>query len=378
MKVVPYTDAWHERVLDFRHRVYPANPWSHQDLHFRWRFLDNPHDRQPFYLLAVQDDRIIGQWAGLHDRVWSHDRVWPVVWMVDLVVAPEHRDTMAAMALFRAAMAARRNLLVIGAPAFMLPFYQVFRWQRLAVADTFYSVFRPSPLLELAGQGPSGPRLRALRLADHLLPLAHRVARAVAPRPPVQILPAFSDLHDALFDDLRARMGVTSQRRAAELRWKFDQRPCGHHLSLGLHHADGRLRAYMVLKLRRRPQVARWAEVADFLVDPEDTEAFDALVAHARARTQAAGLDFLRLRCSLPQHTTRLRQPWWVRRVRAPMDDLFVHAAGDAAGDAAGGAGAQRALTSHPWSYTAACSDTVDTGLDEWADPVPPEWTRTG
>lgn len=364
LQIVPWDQGWLPQVAAFRARMYPDNRWGATPAHLRWRFLDGPFDTTALHLLAVRDGQIVGQWAGLPDRLLSADQDWPVTWMIDLVVAPEHRDTMAAAALFRAASASGRTLLAIGATEAVLPFYGVFRWRRRAIADTFYRVLRPAPAARLAGQALEGPMARLAPLADHLLPLAHRLSgRGSAEVEPLRVL---SDEVDDLCQELRPRLGLHFDRGGRWQRWKLDHRPCGRHLVLAMRRPGGRLRGLVVVKLRQRPGVARWAELSDLLVDPQDGAAFDALV---RAGTRAAldaGADLLRLRCSLPAHTARLRPPWWVRRTRTPVDDLFLH----------GPPAVLSALERGPWHLTAAASDTVDTGLDEWegAAPSAPPW----
>ena len=364
LQIVPMTPDWLPRVAAFRARVYPDNRWGHDLGHLRWRFLDAPSDLPPLYLLAVRGDEILGQWAGLPDRLRAGDQELPVTWMVDLVVAPEHRDTMAAAALFRAAGATDRLLLAIGATEAVLPFYGVFRWQRRAIADTFYRVLRPGPAAALAGLPLEGARARLLPVADRLLPWVHRAhARAGGEVEPLSVL---GPEIDALCEELRPRLGVHFDRGARWMRWKLEQRPCGHHRVLVLRHPGGRLRGLVVIKLRSRPGVARWAELAELLVDPADGAAFDALADAGTQAALAAGADLVRLRCSLPAHTTRLRPPWWIRRVRSPIDDLFLSPSAEACAPLLAGA----------WHLTAAASDTVDTGLDEWeaAAPTAPPW----
>ncbi|RME29355.1 MAG: GNAT family N-acetyltransferase, partial [Deltaproteobacteria bacterium] len=326
-------------MLQFRRRVYPDNDRAGDDAHFRWRFLRtagaDTSPRAPFTLLAVEGDEILGQWAGIDDRVWAGGRTWPVTWMVDLVVAPEHRDTMAAMALMREAVTAGRTLLATGVPARLLPFYEVFRWRRIPVGGSFYAVCRPRPLVDLAHAGdadsPATPKLPAavrtlLPLSDRLLPLLRRARSAMIPgRGSVELLPAVPDAADGLFHRLRELLAPTPVFDAAALRWKLEARPCGRHELLGLPGAGGQLRGLAVLKLRRRPGVAGWGEVAAILVHPEDGPGFHRLLGGVEERAHRHDLDFLRLRCSVPALQRRLRPPWWLRRDRPPITDLFLH-----------------------------------------------------
>ncbi|MCB9780222.1 MAG: hypothetical protein H6742_16765 [Alphaproteobacteria bacterium] len=375
MRIIPFEPAWLDRVLALRARTYGTEGHGHHERYFRWRHLAAPGGLRPFYLLAVEGEALLGQWAGMVDRLHAAPRPGEgrdidVVWTMDLVVAPEARDTMAAAALFRGAMTDGRPVLATGVSPDALPFFQGFRWRRMAVVDTFYRVFRPGRLLALAGGPAGGLKATALGGADAVLPRLWQARdRPALPRlwqardrPALVRVDTLGAEVDALYRDVRERLVVSSVRTAEALRWRLDARPCGAHRTLVLRRPDGGLRGYIVLKLRDRPGIARWGELADFLLDPDDLDGFDALVEGAAAEALALDLDFLRLRTSLPQHGARLRRPWWIRRDRAPMDDLFLWEPRDA--DVAA------ALRRRPWFLTSLAGDQVETGLDEHA-PLP-------
>ncbi len=366
MKIVEWSESWHDRVLRFRTRVFPDNPLAGDDAHFRWRFLESPGGAPPLTMLAVEGEEILGQWAGIGGRVWAAGRAWPVTWMVDLVVAPEHRDTMAAMALFRAAVHSGRTLLATGVPADLLPFYEVYRWRRIPVGGSYYAVVRPGPLLRVAEPGPSAvptgqlpPSWAAplLPLADRLGPPIRRARTLLGGRDPVVLLERVPDTVDALWSRLRDQLAPSPLLSAGALRWKLEGRPCGRHELLGLPGPDGQLRGLAVLKLRARRDAARWGELAAVLVDSDDGRGFDLLLAAAERRALALNLDFLRLRCSLPWQQRRLRSPAWLRRDRPPIDDLFVFDKDQDTADA---------LAGPAWHLPGLAADIVDTGRDEW------------
>lgn len=362
MKVIPYEPAWEARVLAQRAQAGDPGGWGPLPAHWRWRFLGHPSGLPPVAWLAVEGERLLGQWSGMRDTLHAAGRDWPCAWMVDLYVDPAARDTMAALALFRAATQSRLTLLAIGASPAVTGFFSVFRWSRLAVADTFFRVFRPGPLLALAERAAPGALAAGLPLLDATLPRAWRLRPA--PRAPrVQAVDRLGPEVDALYAALAPRLGVSSRRDAEVLRWRLDERPCGRHQAFVIRGPGDALRGYAVLKLRRRAGVACWGELADLLVDPEDGEGFLALVEACSAAALDLDLDFLRVRCALPAHTTTLRPPTWRREVRVPMDDLFAWGGGDPA--------AHAAITGHPWALTALCADQVDSGVDEWEGPPP-------
>lgn len=360
MQIIAYDPAWRDATLAFRRRMYPCNPQAGDEQHFVWR-----QERHPFgaglSLLAVQDGQVIGHWLGIPERIRCPGAVRTCQWMVDLAVAPEHRDTMAAMQLFRAAGARGENLLAIGVPEDLLPFYTVFRWQRLAIADTFFRVFQPGPSATMAER--SLPMAPLVRLADRLLPLAWRARSALRRATSVRLESQPGQEFDRLFDELAPYLGRCGDRGSAWLRWKLFDRPCGAHELLVARDPAGRLQGWIALKRRERAGKARWAEIVDFLCHPDRPALFDELVEAASSRALQAGCAFVRLRCALPEHSARLLRPSWIRQVRSPIDDLFLLPGADP--------GAREDLLGHPWHLSSGASDSVDTGQDEWADASP-------
>lgn len=360
MQIIAYDPSWRDATLAFRRRMYPTNPRAGQEDHFRWRQEQHPFG-EGCTLLAVQEQQVIGHWLGIPERVHCPGAVRACQWMVDLAVAPEHRDTMAAMQLFRAAGATGDNLLAIGVPQELLPFYTVFRWHRLAIADTFFRVFQPGPASRMAERPLPLAPLAAL--SDRLLPLAWRARGALRRSISQQAESQPGEEFDRLFLDLAPSLGRCGERGSAWLRWKLFDRPNGLHELLVARSPRGHLRGWIALKLRERAGKARWAEVVEFLCDPNDPQLFDELVEAASERSLRAGCAFVRLRCSLPEHSARLRRPYWFRQIRSPIDDLFLRPGPED--------GAQADLLGHPWHLCNGASDTVDTGQDEWAGQAP-------
>lgn len=361
MKVVAYDPTWRAATLAWRREMYPDNPLAGEEAFFHWR-----HERHPFgaplMLLAVEGDEVIGHWLGIPERLHTPLGVVELSWLVDLAVDPARRDTMAAMQLFKAVSAQGGPVMAIGVPETLLPFYSVFRWHRMAVADTFFRVFQPDATSRLAGRSLPLPSLGPL--ADRALPLCWRLRGLRRTSRGVQAEAEAGPEFDRLFADLAPRLGRCGDRGSAWLRWKLFDRPHGHHELLVARDGRGALLGWIAVKLRERRGQVRWAEVVDFLCDPADGPLFDHLVEAASDRALQAGVAFLRLRCALPEHTARLTEPLWIRQVRAPIDDLFVLPGRDPQ--------IRAALLGHPWHLGAGGSDTVDTGLDEWPAAPPP------
>lgn len=359
VQIRPFEEPQLAALLAFRRRMYPENPAAGDERFLRWRMLAHPWAPGPA-LLAWRGEEVVGSWLGLAERLSSPTGEIEAAWLIDLAVLPEHRDSMAAMLLFREAARVGLPLLAIGVPEELLSFYKVFRWQRRAVADTFYCALRPGPTLRFA-RHPRANHL-ALPLADALLPLAHRLRLGAAPRPAPRLEPAVGAEYDDFWARTAPRLGVAGRRDAAWLRWKVFERPHGQDELWSLRDRAGALRGWVALRPRRRVGQADWLDVVELLVDPEDGAAFDALVDQALRRALAWRAAFVRLRCALPAQTARLRPPLWQRRVRTPIEDLFLLPGPRSE--------ATRALEARPWHLSLGASDSVETGLDEWPRPA--------
>ena len=92
---------------------------------------------------------------------------------------------------------------------------------------------------------------------------------------------------------------------------------------------------------------ARWAEVVDYLGDPRGVTA-EVVREALRLR-----LDFVRLRCSLPEHRAALRSPFWIAHNRPVIDDLLIYSKD---------ARLQETLAAGRWHLTSIVSDRTDHG----------------
>lgn len=368
VRIEPFQEHHLPALQAFLQSCYPDSPLKADVDYFRWRFAGDPRGSSlPHYFLALNGDAVIGQWCGLDDRIWVEGTWHDCTWLIDLIVAPEYRRSAALMGVARAVMATGTLCLATGADEHVVPLYEAMRWRRYRMSETFYAPLRPSRLARLAmGTGRVSSRMAwlhpALWVSDLVVPPLRKFTAAKwrgSQDLVVEPLTEFAPEIDVLCENLLPRLGRTSDRSAAILRWKFDRRPVGEHFALALRdRRDRTLRGYLVAKWMHRQSV-RWAEVADMVVDPGDRRALGVLLRAAERTALQRRVDFLRLRCGLPEHTQALRRPAWIRKTAPVVDDVFAYSIDRALLDA---------LAAGPWHLTSLVSDRVDYGRDEWGE----------
>jgi hypothetical protein len=366
-KVATYEPRYRDQLLAFLGRAFAEYPHKSLPAYFDWMFGGNPLGSSlDAYMLLLEDDRVIGQMGTMRDRLRINGEWVDVRWVVDLNIDPAHRGGLGARQLFKRAMASARVVLATGVATHVLPIYEGLGWTRLSPVRSRYCVFRPSRLLAIARATERAPSaspslLRLLRVADHVLPAASRAQAALLRLSrngtPVHEVVRFESAWDADIRRLLEVCGVTEDRSVALLNWRFVERPLGRHRIFVLPSRDEGVRGMMALKWMARAPVARWLEVADYLVAPDDGAGFRRLADHVVAVAAASGLDFVRFRVSHPTHVGLLRRPVWLDHTRPINDDVFVFTREH---------DLLTALRSSPWHLTALASDRNETGRDEW------------
>ena len=365
MKIVPYEPAYRDSLFDFLRRAFPAYPRKYEPAYFDWMFSRNPLGSSlDTYQLLLEHDRVVGQIGTMRNRLRLGGAWVDSLSIVDLNIDPAHRGGLAARQLFKRAMASARFVFATGVAAHVVPIYDGLRWKRLTFTRSRYSVLRPSRLLALArtteGAPSVSPTLRgALGLADVVVPLARRAATIALRRAStgrVDEVAQFDPASDRELLALTESYAITEFRSAALLNWKFVDRPVGRHRILTLRSSAGGLSGLLVLKYMERPAVARWIEVADYLVAPDDAAGFRNLMDACLTIAAEERVDFVRVRLSHAGHISQLRRPTWIDYTRPFNDDVFVYSR-----EPELLASAERG----PWHLTALASDRSETGRDE-------------
>jgi len=364
VEIVPYRPEHRSELLDFLQKQFPQSPQKGVPAFFEWRFAQNPIGSSlDCYHLAIENGRIAGQLGAIRDRIWAMGRWHDCCWLVDLILAQEHRGaaSTAAVRLFRTVMKKCPLLLVTGAGPKLFRFYKALRWDYREVASTYFAVRRPGPLLALAGEtGEPRPLLKPILPLAGLAMSALQSARRAWRLPftaefEFHRLDYFGNETNDLIERLAPTFSVTSFRSSAYLNWKFNQRPEGTHFIVAARRGRGPgIDGYMTIKIMERPPHARWAEIVDFLGEPR---AIDSLLDQAAKWVSQYDVDFLRLRCSLSGHRELLRGPFWIRRNRPVIDGTFFRTED---------AELARYLAKEPWHLTSLVSDRTDHGADEF------------
>lgn len=348
---------------------YPDMPLKADKRYFDWRFVASPLGSSiDQYLLAFDGGKLIGQLAAIRDCILVENRWLPCIWITDLMVAPEHRTKMAGFRLLQAAMSADPLLFVTGVNPEAVGFYTALRWQRLSFMSTFYDVNRPGPLLQMAVGSVGGPAclsklLPLVKLVDDVLPTFQRVRLWVnGIRKGARCLETagqFNREMEAFLTHTLPRLGATFFRSTEYLQWRFDARPVGNHVTIvARNQHSGDVRGYVVVRFMERKSVARWAEIADIVVDPADMETFTVLLTAARRESLQKRVDFIRVRLSGTAQLHQLRKLRWIERARPGVDDVFVYSSDPKFLDFLG--------KKLPLYITGICSDHSDYGGDEW------------
>jgi hypothetical protein len=368
VEIVAYQPEHSAELLSFLRAQFPASPLKGDPSFFRWRFARNPLGSSlDNYHLAMENNRIVGQLGAIRDRIWARDRWLDCCWLVDLILAPEHRGarSTAALRLFQVAMKKCPLLLVTGAGPKLFRFYKALRWDYREVSGTYFAIRRPGPLLALARDaGETRPAL------EPFLPLAGLAMTALQSAwgrwrewPGVEFefdrLDRFGDESDDLIERVLPSLPATSHRSPPYLNWKFNQRPEGTHFAIAARRKGrSRIEGYMAVKIMERRPHARWAEIVDFLTDPGDPTVFAGLLGQVTRQALEADVDFLRLRCSLKEHRNLLKSPFWIHHNRPVIDGTFFRTED---------AELSRYLAEAPWHLTSLVSDRTDHGADEFA-----------
>ena len=366
MEIVSYRPEHLSELLDFLREQFPDSPQKGNRQFFEWRFSENPLGSSlDACRLAIENGRIVGQLGAIRDRLWAMNRWWDCCWLVDLILAKEHRGpgSAAVLRLFQEAIEKGSLLLITGAGPKFVRFYQTLGWSYREIAGTYFSIRRPAAALAMARDaGETHPALKPLLPFAGLAMTSLQALRGGwrhRSRDDFEygVLQAFGPEIDQLIDRVLPSLPVTSHRSAAYLEWKFNRRPEGTHVAIAARRrGQAALSGYIAVKIMERVPRARWAEIVDFLAAPEDSQVFEGLLDRAQRTAAAADVDFLRLRCSRPEHRQRLRAPFWIRHDRSVIDGTFFRTENRALSDY---------LTRQPWHLTSLVSDRTDHGRDE-------------
>lgn len=364
MVITTYSQKYWPSLSEFISASYPGMPLKSERRYFQWRFAESPlGSALDKYFLAVDDGRVVGQACTIRDRLWDGNAWSDCYWLVDLTVSPEYRRGTVGIELFQAAMNACPTILSVGFTHRTSVLHRGLKWLWGPSMTTRFVVVRPSRLAAI-GQSAVGAHAfmaAALRVSDRIVrPLQAARTRIYRFRPQklkVEAVDRFDDRFGDLFERALDWNLIQPFRSSAYLTWKFGSRPVGAHFTLVAREPGAAgIRGYMVVKLKSRPGLARWADIADFVVRPDNALAFRSLLNEAIGRAISCGVDFVRIRYSGESQIPPGIRPIGICRKR-PVDAVAFHS---------NVSNVTTQLEQRPWALTGIVSDLMDHGADEW------------
>lgn len=357
MELRRFEDSLWQPLQEFLQKCYPRSKFKADWNYFAWRFRNRPEGSSlDSYLLLLEDGKVAGQAGALRDRLWIGSRWHEVVWIVDLMVAPEHRNSLGAAQLVIAMKRLSPVVLVTGAGPHLRRFYESLGFRRVSVNRTLYLPLHPGKIGGKLGLGWCKSGL--LSFADRVLPgLFRQLANVKTWAWSFRAVDSGDRVLRKLLSSLEGCMGITSPRYPATLRWKYEDRPYGRHELVLAEDRRGRARAFGALRWFDRKGENRWIDLADFLVAPGDRASIRALAWETVRRGGMDGADFVRFRC--PRSVKRALGRFWLDRTRECVDEVFFWARDPVLGVE---------FSRGPFHLTGSVSDRTDFGSDEWGE----------
>ena len=279
-------------------RCYGHSAPYKQEARWRWQFLDAPDaDGSVPVWIALSGGEVAGQIALQPARYWIDGVSHPAGWIVDVMIAPEHRgvglghrihDAIKASGrvLFTLTMAeATRRIAEKAGCVTLNPVHQMVRVRRLrgrTLADATAPLFARRPTLRGVGRTFVGSRVGPA-LVGGAASLAASAHRALLPRIEAGDIRHVEAIDMAAVDRVFGRMTdalpALFDRSGAWCRWRFDEAPVLRYQRAALHR-DGEAQGFVVWRLPE-PAELNFGTLTTLIVDPRDEEGLLSLAAHA-------------------------------------------------------------------------------------------------
>lgn len=237
---------------------------------WRWEFVDNPSGTT-IYLAESEEGEIVCQFAGIPQRAKLEDRTVRIIHGVDSFLDPRFRRGLKSPLLIETAkgMFAHycgndedRSPLMWGYPI----------WPAWRIGKEFLDE-------------------EIVRTESKLVARPDRLRFGEAPGVEIEQVERFPDEVDELFARATESIGLVSIRDAAQLNWRFPDRP-GHDYDIALARKGGQLVGYAVLA-KSTFDDEETPLIGDWLLDPNAREAGHALRHWAWERVRARGEEAL-------------------------------------------------------------------------------------
>lgn len=313
-------------IKAFIDHSYGAGAPFKQRPRWQWQFIDTPYPAEPDGLvpvwIALKDGAVAGQIALQPGRVWLEGEPHDAGWIVDVMIAPEHRGRGLGHKIHDAMVATGRTLITLtmaeatrriaeksGACVTLGPVRQMVRVGRLSgrtVADVTGPIFDRRPKLRGIGRAFTGSGVGPAAAAA-IASIAAAGQRLTLPKSPKAEIRRVDAIDPAVADRLFARevaaMPALWDRGGAFCSWRFDRVPdlrYGRALLMRGGVAEGQL----VWRLPE-PVELNVGTITDILADPADTQGIEALAAYA-VREMAPRTEAIIAGASHPAHVRAL------------------------------------------------------------------------
>ena len=276
----PEVDALFRRVFGAARADASARRWH-------WQYFCNPNAREPQIWIARDAGSIVGQYATMPVRLAVGDKEVDASWGMDVMVAPERQRQGLGEKLFQTWDRHTGASLGMGLSVSSHRLFRKLKWPDMGAVPCLVK-----PLTPRALRRPRWPR--AANVAMSLLgSIAVPVLRERGPvDPDVRKIEHFDARFTDLWQRVAPRFAFAVRRDAEYLEWKYVDPP---HLDYSIVALDrgGRIDGYAVVRHADEAR-ARVTSLVDFLADPEDTLAVEALLRSVERDARHARSDKIR------------------------------------------------------------------------------------
>lgn len=277
-------------------RVFGPDAADANKLRWDWQYLRNPNNSGdgPRIWIARETNAVVGQYATMPVRVQAGGREICASWGMDVMVAPERQRRGIGEVLFRTWDQHVGASLGLGLSEASYRLFKKLQWPDVGPVPCLVK-----PLTRRAVRRPTWPMPINRLVSAVSLPFIRLVARSRPVEGDIEPVRRFDDGFNTLWEAIAAKFDLAVRRDAAYLNWKYAEPPhVRYNLVVLRGSASGpgrRLpRGYAVYRHVREPR-GRVTLLVDFLTDPDDLEAFRALLRWVDAEAREADSDKIRV-----------------------------------------------------------------------------------
>ncbi len=285
-------------------RVFGPDAADANKLRWDWQYLRNPNSAgTPTIWIARENGSVVGQYATMPVRVQVAGRELCGSWGMDVMVAPERQRKGLGEVLFRTWDENVGASLGLGLSEASYRLFKKLQWPDVGPVPCLVK-----PLTRRAVRRPGWPMPVNRLLSAVSLPFIRLVARSRPVEGDIERIRRFDDGFTALWNAIAGKFDFAVRRDAAYLNWKYCEPPHVRYNIVVLRESENARaqppslaarrgtpapRGYAVYRHVQEPR-GRVTLLVDFLADPDDVEAFRALLRWIDAEAREADSDKIR------------------------------------------------------------------------------------